>query len=152
FALGFSNGITKPVHSLSNSVREVREGDIEGQPLSNQSCDVLTFLTVTFNNLRTNIHILVVQIKEQSELDQLFQDMKIKHLHKQINRKFLFNTLNTLSKMAYLEDAKTTSSLIESVATLLRHKVGEIDKSVTLRDEVEVVKGYFHIQKTRFSE
>src|SRR5699024_7203847 len=80
------------------------------------------------------------------------KDMEIKHLQNQINPHFLFNTLNTLSKMAYLEDAKTTSSLIESVATLLRHNLGEIDKSVTLRDEVEVVKGYFHIQKTRFSE
>src|SRR5699024_9419083 len=63
-----------------------------------------------------------------------------------------FNTLNTLSKMAYLEEAKTTSVLIESVATMLRHSLGDIDKSVTLKDEMEVVKGYFHIQKTRFAE
>src|SRR5699024_9611867 len=152
FALWFSKGITKPIQSLSNAAREVSEGDLQGKPLSIQSNDELKFLADTFNNMRTNIHRLVEKIKDQSELDQLLKDMEIKHLQNQINPHFLFNTLNTLSKMAYLEDAKTTSYLIESVATLLRHSLGERDKSVTLRDEVEVVKWYFHIQKTRFSE
>jgi len=78
--------------------------------------------------------------------------MELKQLQNQINPHFLFNTLNTVSKMAYLEDAKATSDLIESVAALLRHSLGQIDKNVSLRDEVGVVKEYFHIQKIRFSE
>src|SRR5690625_2011408 len=152
FALWFSKGITQPIHALSDAARKVSQGDLQGEPVKIQSNDELKFLGDTFNDMRTNIHRLVEKMKDQSELDQLLKDMEIKHLQNQINPHFLFNTLNTLSKMAYLEDAKTTSSLIESVAALLRHNLGEIDKSVTLRDEVEVVKGYFHIQKTRFSE
>ena len=152
FALWFSKGITQPIHALSDAARKVSQGDLQGEPVKIQSNDELKFLGDTFNDMRTNIHGLVEEIKDQSELDQLLKNMEIKHLQNQINPHFLFNTLNTLSKMAYLEDAKTTSSLIESVAALLRHSLGKIDKSVMLGDELEVVRRYFHIQQTRFTE
>ncbi len=102
--------------------------------------------------MRSNIHELVREIKDQSELDQLLKEMELKHLQNQINPHFLFNTLNTISKMAYLEDANSTSRLIDSVAALLRHNLGEIHDRVTLKDEVNIVQDYFRIQQTRFSE
>src|SRR5699024_1044080 len=152
FALWFSKGITQPIHALSAAAQEVSQGNLQGEKVHIQSNDELKLLGDTFNQMRANIHDLVEEIKDQSELDQLLKDMEIKHLQNQINPHFLFNTLNTMSKMAYLEDAHSTSSLIESVAALLRHNLGDIDKSVTLGDEVEVVKGYFRIQQIRFSE
>lgn len=152
FALWFSKGITRPINVLSNAAQEVSKGDFEGELVTIQSNDELKLLADTFNDMRGNIHSLVEEIKEQSKLDQLLKDMELKHLQNQINPHFLFNTLNTLSKMAYLEDAKTTSSLIESVSALLRHSLGEINKSVTLREEIQVVRDYFRIQKIRFSD
>ncbi|SEP81744.1 Sensor histidine kinase YesM [Virgibacillus subterraneus] len=152
FALWFSKGITRPVGDLSRAAKEVSKGDLLGEPIKIQSNDELKLLGDTFNHMRSNIHELVEEIKDQSELDRLLKEMELKHLQNQVNPHFLFNTLNTISKMAYLEDAKSTSSLIDSVAKLLRHSLGEIESSVTLADEVDVVKDYFHIQKTRFSE
>lgn len=152
FALWFSRGITSPLAKLSSAAKEVAAGDLLGAPIDIRSNDELQLLGETFNNMRSNIHGLIEEIKDQSELDRLLKEMELKHLQSQINPHFLFNTLNTLSNTAYLEDAKSTSSLIDSVAALLRHNLGQIEKSVTLADEVEVVKGYFHIQKTRFSE
>lgn len=152
FALWFSKGITQPIDQLSEAAREVSKGDLLGAPVAVRSNDELKLLGDTFNNMRTDIHGLVEEIKDQSELDRLIKEMELKHLQNQINPHFLFNTLNTVSKMAYLEDAKATSGLIETVATLLRYSLGQINKSVSLYDEVEVVKDYFHIQKIRFSE
>lgn len=152
FALWFSNGITRPLKKLAFAAKEVSRGELLGEPVEIKSKDELKLLGDTFNNMRSNIHGLVEEIKDKSELDRLLKEMELKHLQNQINPHFLFNTLNTLSKMAYLEEAKATSNLIESVATLLRHSLGDIDGSVALRDEVEVVKDYFLIQKTRFSE
>jgi two-component system, sensor histidine kinase YesM len=54
--------------------------------------------------------------------------------------------------MAYLEDAHTTSSLIESVSTLLRYSLGDVNKAVTLGEELKAVDSYFSIQKTRFPD
>lgn len=152
FALWFSKGITQPIDKLSHAATEVAKGDLLGAPVEIRSNDELKLLGDTFNDMRSNIHGLVEEIKDQSELDRLIKEMELKHLQNQINPHFLFNTLNTMSKMAYLEDASSTSSLIDSVATLLRHSLGQIDKPVALRDEVEVVQDYFHIQKIRFSE
>lgn len=152
FALWFSKGITQPIDKLSHAAREVSKGDLLGKPVEIDSNDELQLLGDTFNNMRSNIHELVEEIKDQSELDRLVKEMELKQLQNQINPHFLFNTLNTVSKMAYLEDAKATSDLIDSVAALLRHSLGQIDKSVSLLDEVKVVEDYFHIQKIRFSE
>src|SRR5699024_8626920 len=104
------------------------------------------------NDMRSILHELVEEVKEQSEVDLLDKEMELKQLQYHINPHFLLNTLNTVSKIDYLEDANATSDLIESVAALLRHRLGQIDKNASLRDEVGVVKEYFHIQKIRFSE
>src|SRR5690625_24165 len=152
FALWFSKGITQPIDELSHAAKEVSKGDLLGASVEIDSNDELQLLGDTFNNMRSNIHELVEEIKDQSELDRLVKEMELKQLQNQINPHFLFNTLNTVSKMAYLEDAKATSDLIDSGAALLRHSLGQIDKNVSLRDEVGVVKEYFHIQKIRFSE
>jgi sensor histidine kinase YesM len=94
----------------------------------------------------------VLEMKQKSELDKLLKELELKSLQNQINPHFLFNTLNTVSKMAYLEDAEHTSQLIESVAALLRYNLGDLNKASTLRDEVTIVKEYFFIQQTRFGD
>src|SRR5690625_3720525 len=90
--------------------------------------------------MRSNISHLVQEIKKQSELDLLLQEMELKHLQNQINPHFLFNTLNTVSKMAYLEDAHETTELINSIAALFRYSLGDINRSVSLVEEVDVIK------------
>lgn len=152
FAIWFSKGITRPVAQLSKAAKEVARGDLLGKSVEIQTNDELRLLGDTFNTMRMNIHELVKEIKDQSELDQLLKEMELKHLQNQINPHFLFNTLNTITKMAYLEDAHETSRLIEAVAVLLRHSLGDLEREVTLAEEIKVVEEYFHIQKTRFSE
>ncbi|WP_077328629.1 sensor histidine kinase [Virgibacillus siamensis] len=152
FALWFSKGITRPVEKLSAAAEEVSKGELKGDPVNIRTNDELRLLGDTFNQMRTNIYELFEEIQDQSELDRLVKEMELKHLQNQVNPHFLFNTLNTISKMAYLEDAKATSGLIDSAAALLRHSLGELDHSVPLNDEVKVVQDYFHIQQVRFSE
>lgn len=152
FALWFSKGITRPLGKLSAAAKEVSKGELQGEPVTIRTNDELKLLGDTFNQMRSNIHELFEEVQDQSELDSLIKEMELKNLQNQINPHFLFNTLNTISKMAYLEDAKSTSGLIDSSAALLRHSLGDIESSLTLGDEVKVVRDYFHIQKVRFSE
>lgn len=151
-AVWFSRGLTNPLRSLSKAAKEVSEGNFDGPPIKVKTNDEVKVLSDSFQQMRGNIKQLIEEIKEKSELDQLLKELELKHLQNQINPHFLFNTLNTISRMAYLEDAAVTSRLIESVSTLLRSSLGDINKTVTLREEVHVVKEYFYIQKTRFAE
>ncbi|GGJ95635.1 hypothetical protein GCM10007063_17650 [Lentibacillus kapialis] len=152
FAIWFSKGITRPLGKLSAAAKEVASGELQGEPVHIRTNDELRLLGDTFNQMRTNIHDLFEEVQDQSELDRLVKEMELKHLQNQVNPHFLFNTLNTISKMAYMEDATSTSGLIDSAAALLRHSLGELDHRVSLKDEVRVVQDYFHIQHVRFSE
>lgn len=152
FALWFSNGMTRPITLLSKAAREISSGNFDGADVKSSTKDELRFLTETFNNMRRNIRRLIQEIKQKSELDKLLKEMELKSLQNQINPHFLFNTLNTVSRMAYIEGAEKTSDLIDSVAALLRYNLGNLEKYATLREEVSVVQEYFFIQRTRFGD
>ncbi len=151
-ALWFSRGITRPISLLSSSARKISKGDFSGDDVEVQTSDEMKLLAGTFNQMRRNIRELIKEIKDQSELDRLLKEMELKSLQSQINPHFLFNTLNTISRMAYLEGSEKTSDLISSVSALLRYNLGNLDKPTTLRDEVRIVKEYFFIQQTRFGD
>jgi sensor histidine kinase YesM len=137
---------------LSKAAKEISKGNLNGEDIEVTTNDELKLLTETFNQMRTNLRQLVSEIKQKSELDKLLKELELQSLQNQINPHFLFNTLNTVSKMAYIEDAEQTSRLIEAVAALLRYNLRDVKKDSTLRDEVRIVKEYFFIQKTRFGE
>ena len=151
-ALWISGGITKPISLLSKAAKEISKGNLSGDDIKITTKDELKPLTETFNQMRTNLRQLVTEIKQKSELDKLLKELELRSLQNQINPHFLFNTLNTVSKMAYLEEAEQTSRLIVSVAALLRYNLGDLNKASTLREEVRIVKEYFFIQQTRFGE
>ncbi|CAH2715833.1 hypothetical protein BACCIP111895_03017 [Neobacillus rhizosphaerae] len=151
-ALWISGGITKPISLLSRAAKEISKGNLAGEDIKITTKDELKPLTETFNQMRTNLRQLVTEIKQKSELDKLLKELELRSLQNQINPHFLFNTLNTVSKMAYLEEAEQTSRLIEAVAAILRYNLSDFNKASTLREEVRIVKEYFFIQQTRFGE
>ncbi|RGP35075.1 sensor histidine kinase, partial [Pseudotabrizicola alkalilacus] len=123
------------------------------------SNDEISSLAQTFNRMRININNLFQEIQQKAQLEHelqqsklLLQESQLKNLQSQINPHFLFNTLNTLSKKAYLEGSEETSDLLVSVAGLLRYNLKWLDKSVTLQDEVMVIQQYMNIQKARFTD
>ncbi|MDQ0253276.1 sensor histidine kinase YesM [Evansella vedderi] len=152
FALWFSNGITKTITHLTDAAEQISAGSFTGKDVQVSTKDELWFLTKTFNQMKENINHSVKEIEEKARLKELLKETELRSLQNQINPHFLFNTLNTISKTAYIEDAERTSELISSVSALLRYNLGDIDKAIVLGDEVEIVKEYFFIQKTRFGD
>ena len=152
FALWFSNGITSTISRLTRAAQEISAGRYSGEDIVVPRKDELWFLTKTFNQMKKNIMHSVKEIQEKARLAQLLKEMELKSLQNQINPHFLFNTLNTISKMSYIEGAERTSDLILSVSTLLRYNIGNLERETSLRDEVKIVNEYFFIQKTRFGD
>ncbi|WP_347548732.1 sensor histidine kinase [Pseudalkalibacillus hwajinpoensis] len=151
-AFWFSRGITAPIHELAAAARKLSKGDFTAEKVVVKSKNELQLLADTFYRMQENIRGLIKEIKQKSELDQLLKEMELKSLQSQINPHFLFNTLNTISRRAYIEGADRTSELIESVSALLRYNLGNLNKDVTLRDEINIVKEYFFIQQSRFGD
>jgi len=154
----FSLSITRPIHQLTKAANALSQGRFN-QQIEVRSNDEIAFLAKTFDEMRININDLIVEIQQKAQLEHELQQSKLllkesqfRSLQNQINPHFLFNTLNTLSKKAYLDGAEETSDLIVSVAGLLRYNLKRIDRSVTLFEEVVVLNQYMEIQKARFTD
>ncbi|QHJ69185.1 sensor histidine kinase [Planococcus halotolerans] len=158
FTYLFSLSITKPVHQLTKAANELANGRFD-QPIRVDSNDEISFLAKTFDHMRININKLILEIQQKAQVESELQESKLllqqsqmRHLQSQINPHFLFNTLNTLSKKAYLDGAEETSDLLVSVAGLLRYNLKRMDHTVTVQEEAYVLKQYMEIQKARFSD
>ncbi|WP_019414468.1 sensor histidine kinase [Paenisporosarcina sp. TG20] len=154
----FSLTITRPVQQLTKAANELSKGRFD-RPIKVESNDEISFLAKTFDQMRININNLISEIQQKAQLEHelqqnklLLQESQLRSLQSQINPHFLFNTLNTLSKKAYLEGAEETSDLLVSVAGLLRYNLKRLDRSVTIHEEVVVLQQYMEIQKARFTD
>ncbi|WP_276355477.1 sensor histidine kinase [Cohnella caldifontis] len=158
FTYLFSLSITRPVRKLTQAAKELSRGrfDLRVEVASN---DEISFLAKMFERMRININNLIQEIQQKAQLEKelqqsklLLQESRLRSLQSQIHPHFLFNTLDTLSKKAYLEGAEETSDLLASVAGLLRYNLRRLDRAVSLSEEVGVLRQYVEIQKARFSD
>ena len=93
---------------------------------------------------------LSLETQKQAELESSLKEVRLKFLESQVNPHFLFNTLNTIAQMAVMEGATTVSSLTYALSNLLRCSLGKSDSLITVQEELDYVKDYMFIQKTRF--
>ncbi|WP_026906731.1 sensor histidine kinase [Paucisalibacillus globulus] len=154
----FSRSITKPVLELTKAANELSKGRFDRQ-VKVDTNDEIAFLAKTFDHMRKNINKLFIETKHKARLEHelqqnqiLLQESQFRSLQNQINPHFLFNTLNTISKKAYLEGAQETSDLLVHIAGILRYNLKQMDRSVTLKEEVDVLKQYVEIQKARLTD
>jgi ligand-binding sensor protein len=86
------------------------------------------------------------------ELESIIKSLELKVLQSQINPHFIFNTLNMAARLGYLENAKQTSEVIYSLASLLRYSLKSLDQFISLREEISYVEHFLYIQKTRYND
>jgi len=95
---------------------------------------------------------LMSEMKAKSELERILRETEYKALQSQINPHFLFNSLNTIGMLALTEDAYKTQEVIYALSDLLRNSLKNIDKIISLKEEMKYVKEYLLIQQTRFND
>ena len=93
---------------------------------------------------------LMKELEEHTELKSLLQEMQLKVLQSQVNPHFLFNTLNTISRIAYLENAEQTQNVTYSLAKIMRYSLRSTTEPVTLKEELDYIQSYLTIQQSRF--
>ena|GEM_PF-1614246 len=91
------------------------------------------------------------KIKE-AEMEKALAESELRALSSQINPHFLFNTLNIIQMISYLEGANQTTDLINALANLLRARLSVNSLFTILLDELEVINNLLVIQKVRFED
>ncbi|MFB5675636.1 sensor histidine kinase [Paenibacillus terreus] len=143
-----SASISKPIQRLEKAVRKVEKGDLY-TPIQVRGADEIEQLSGSFNRMLTRIRELMEQsIREQeakrkSELDVL---------QAQINPHFLYNTLNTVIRLAERGQNDEVVKAITSLSKFFRISLSKGKQIISLGDELEHVRHYLIIQKVRYKE
>lgn len=121
--------------------------------------DEMGALVRAFNKMKhaTEENLMMQQRLHEEELNRVrlekrFADAQFRALKNQLNPHFLFNTLNTIARMARLEHAPTSERMTIAVSNLLRYNLRTTAPLVPLSQELKVVQDYLFIQEMRFGD
>lgn len=94
-------------------------------------------------------------LKAETRRNQLEEQLKIAQLdalQKQITPHFIFNVINSVSRLMSLEEYNTAKDMLDSFAQMMRYNLSNITSFVTLRHEMDYIENYLAIQKIRFGK
>jgi len=81
------------------------------------------------------------------------RDAQLKMLRYQLNPHFLCNTLNAINALVEFEEAKKAQRMIVQLSKFLRYSLdNNPDTKIALEKEVNALKLYLEIEKTRFGD
>jgi hypothetical protein len=87
---------------------------------------------------------------EIAKMKALKNQAELNALHSRINPHFLYNSLNSIASLAHI-DADRTESMATGLSALFRYSINKENKTyVSIAEELEMVKKYLEIEKTRF--
>lgn len=157
YVIVFSNSIAVPIRELSRNAIKIAEGELPTAELNIKSSYEINTLVLAFNKMTKGIQRMIELEREINEdklsrviMSKQLNEAKFLALQSQINPHFLFNSLNTIAKVSMFENANKTSELIQSLSDIFRYNLGSGNKEVLLTEELDIIKQYIFIQKTRF--
>ena len=94
--------------------------------------------------------LLAAERSQRIELEGRIARIQLRAMQSQINSHFLFNSLNMVGKLAYLENAPRSQKASEHIAHFLRGALNQFDRKVTVAEEMDLAWQYVEIQQMRF--
>ena len=90
---------------------------------------------------------------KRSRAEIVAREAQLKMLRYQLNPHFLFNTLNAISSLVRDKESVKANAMIVQLSSFLRYSLdNDPIRRVTLMDEMEALKLYLDIEKTRFGD
>lgn len=89
---------------------------------------------------------------KQMELQHLLKLAQLDMLEKQVTPHFMFNVLNTVSRLISLEQGDIAKEMIDSFAQMMRYSLSNTHPIVTIEQELQYISNYLMIQKIRFGD
>ena len=110
------------------------------------------YLTLTIGSLTFLIGLILhqfISMKHKNEsISTEILDSKIKALENELNPHFLFNALNSISELIYLDQKKAEKATLD-LSAFLRNAITR-DSIIDLKSEIKMVKTYLKIENIRF--
>ncbi|NLY45596.1 MAG: histidine kinase [Tissierella sp.] len=161
-----SDDIVKTLKNLSRYAKKLSNREWDTPDAIGDSYKELDEFTHALNHMKNSIKLYIEKINESARIESNYQSEKIKNIEKdkiiretqlkllqmQINPHFLFNNLNTVSRMAMFEGAANTVEIVDAVSKILRFNLSQRDSFIKLSDELEVVKAFAYIHNIKYED
>ncbi|PLW76832.1 histidine kinase [Cohaesibacter celericrescens] len=96
---------------------------------------------------------LMEESKRRVELEKSLRESELQALSYQVNPHFLFNVLNTISRLALIENADETERTVHAFADMMRYVLKKSGSQFApLATEVEHVRNYLYLQQLRLGD
>lgn len=141
-----SRFMSNPIRKTVEALHKVSKGDFSVR-LEDERKDEFGEINREFNHTIERMEILLEEIAESRIQNK---EMEFKALQAQINPHFLYNALDTINWMARIEGKEEICEMISAVSGLLRISISNKEVLFTVDKELEYVKDYLYIQKTRY--
>ncbi|WP_308639494.1 sensor histidine kinase [Paenibacillus silvisoli] len=151
------NNILFPLKKLMAFISSVKAANLEGlkQRINLGGYEEMGIVAARFNGMLDEIDRLTQELVRTStrlyETELGKTQSELAFLRSQINPHFLYNTLESLKGVAYDESAMKTMGMAKALGQIFRYSIKGADY-VSVRQELEILKGYVHIQQIRFGD
>ncbi|WP_025694218.1 sensor histidine kinase [Paenibacillus durus] len=138
--------IARPISRLERTVQQVVEGDLNTSIYVCGPYEVEQ-LSKRFNLMLQRIRKLMDQIIYEQETKRKGE---LEVLQSQINPHFLYNTLNSVIRLAERGKNEEVVTMIQSLSKFFRISLSKGKNIITLREELDHIRHYLVIQSFRF--
>lgn len=136
-----------PISDLSTAMRRAGEGHMDayvvGKNVNNEAGEMIE----QYNEMLTSIN---RSVNDKIEYEKAKKDLDMQVLTSQINPHFLYNTLETIVWKAGEAGLPDIGKIASSLGKLYRLSVSGDEVWVPLSQEIEHVKSYVNIQRSRY--
>lgn len=143
-----AKNVTNPIEKLCKSMEGVKTGYFYRVSMPNPN-DEIGVLKDTYNNMLVETNRLIAQLVEQ-EKKMKYAELKI--LQEQIKPHFLYNTLNMIGYMALEAPRENIYDAVETLGNFYRKFLSRGKTSISLKEEVGIVRDYLTLQKLRYED
>ena len=153
-----------PQDTITSSIDWLSDPELAAyyQEIEVMSCQRIDATTTGLSNLTNAIVHKIVYAQMQEELarksealliaENQLKQAKLDALQKQVTPHFIFNVLNSISRLLSLQEYTTAEQMLTSFAQMMRYSLSNLKSSVLLEDELNYIKNYLAIQNIRFGD
>ncbi|WP_081972144.1 sensor histidine kinase [Paenibacillus borealis] len=138
--------IASPIRKLERTVKQVGEGDLN-TPINVSGAYEVEQLSKRFNMMLQRIRQLMDQIIYEQETKRKGE---LEVLQSQINPHFLYNTLNSVIRLAERGKTDEVVTMIQSLSKFFRISLSKGKNIITIQEELDHIRHYLVIQSFRF--
>ncbi|WP_299093227.1 sensor histidine kinase [uncultured Metabacillus sp.] len=141
-----SRRLTKSLTLLVKQISTISKNQFDGYVTVSGSSETKE-LAHAFNYMLDELH---DYIKELMESQKKQRNAELAALQRQINPHFLYNTLASVKIMVQQGNKEKAADTINALISLLQHAVGNVNETISVKEEIENLKSYVFINQVRY--